>query len=220
MLRSLASYLPTEILDHICCDISSPSDLFPLLLTNSVVHPIAARVLYRDLVNLSKIQTVHLLQSLSKPPHPSNDKYLPSRHDFVKNLEINFDDSTLLMSLLTMIRQTLERLPNLKSLLIEFSSSDNRRPLARFFPLNAPFKLRYLTTSVRLLFTSNLFFCHHSSHRQFLIGMTLNWPCSSTLNPKSRTSHYVVSKPRQNSNSTLTHSRICGRFALSTQGPP
>jgi len=134
--------LPLELIDHILTFLSWPHDLHPLLLVNKPLHPIAERILYRNIHGLPARRAVRLLLSLVNAP--------ATRCELVKTLTLDFIENRVLVALELLIANVLRRLPRLRSLSVEVSVHENRyRALAWIFPRDAPFRLRSFATSIR-----------------------------------------------------------------------
>ncbi|KAI0247345.1 hypothetical protein BJV78DRAFT_945249 [Lactifluus subvellereus] len=137
------TFLPLELTDHILSFLSWPGDLYPLLLVNRYLNPIAERLLYRNIGDLSAPRAVRLLLSLVNAS--------AARREIVKALAVDFSDNRVLFALELLVYRVLRLLPHLRALNVEVSIHENRqRALAWIFPRDAPFRLRSFSTSIRL----------------------------------------------------------------------
>jgi hypothetical protein len=143
--RGSLTILPLELINHILSFLSWPSDLYPLLLINKCLNPVAERVLYCNIGDLSAPRAVRLLLSLVNAS--------AARRELVKALAVDFSDNRVLFALELLIYKVLRQLPRLRALSVEVSIHENRhRPLAWIFPRDAPFRLRSFATSIRCVY--------------------------------------------------------------------
>ena len=143
--RGSVTPLPSELIEHILSSLSWPCDLYPLLFTNKCLNPIAERVLYRNIGDLSAPRAVQLLLSLVNAPL--------ARRELVRALALDFSDNRVLFALERLIYKALGLLPRLRALSVEVSIHENRhRQLAWIFPRDASFRLRSFATSIRCVF--------------------------------------------------------------------
>jgi hypothetical protein len=143
--RGSLTSLPLELIEHILSFLSWPGDLYPFLFTKKCLNPIAERVLYQNIGDLSAPRAVRLLLSLVNAP--------PARRELVKALALDFSNNRLLFALERLIYKVLRLLPRLRALSVEVSIHENRhRRLAWIFPLDTSFRLRSFATSIRCVF--------------------------------------------------------------------
>lgn len=130
--------LPPEMLELVLGHLPR-DDLVATLTTSAVLHHVAARVLYRALVEIPPKRALRLVQTLAR-----NDVY-PA---LVRRLDLDWTENILTANLLRLLHRALQRLHHLSHLALEFSLSDNAAPIAWILQ-NAPFSLRAFTTSMR-----------------------------------------------------------------------
>ncbi|KAI9463871.1 hypothetical protein HD554DRAFT_1297695 [Boletus coccyginus] len=130
--------LPPEMLELVLGHLSR-DDLVATLTTSAVLHHVAARVLYRALVEIPPKRALRLVQTLAR-----NNVY-PA---LVRRLDLDWTENILTANLLRLLHRALQRLHHLSHLALEFSLSDNTAPIAWILQ-NAPFSLRAFTTSMR-----------------------------------------------------------------------
>ncbi|KAF8553049.1 hypothetical protein OG21DRAFT_1597842 [Imleria badia] len=130
--------LPPETLELILLDLAR-GDLVAILTVSSHLHHVAARVLYRALIDIPPQRALRLVQTLSR-----NDVYPP----LVRRFDLEWTENILTANFLRLLRRTLQRLTNLTYLGLEFSTNDNAANLAWILQ-NCPFSLRIFTTSMR-----------------------------------------------------------------------
>jgi hypothetical protein len=100
---SLRPTLPTETIELILGHVSR-TDLLPVLTTNSVIHKIAARVLYRTNLDVAAKHAILLVKTLAH-----NDLYAP----FVRQIELDWTGNSLTGNFLRLLNRTLKRLKHL-----------------------------------------------------------------------------------------------------------
>ena len=130
--------IPPETVDLILGHLSR-SDLVPTLVVHSSFHHLAARVLYRALVDVPPKQTLHLVKTLAR-----NDLY-PL---FVRRFDLEWSFNILTANFLRLLHHTLQRLRHLSYLGLEFSKTDTTANLAWILH-DCSFSLRVFSTSMR-----------------------------------------------------------------------
>ncbi|KAF9221108.1 hypothetical protein BS17DRAFT_785922 [Gyrodon lividus] len=136
-LRS-TSRLPIETLELVLEHVSR-NDLVPVLTTSSVIHKVAARVLYRTNLSVAAKQATLLVGTLAQ-----NDLYPP----FVRQIKLDWSENILTANFLRLLNRTLKRLKHLSLLSLEFSSHDNMSNMAWFLE-GCTFSLNTFMTSMR-----------------------------------------------------------------------
>lgn len=101
--------LPVEILDHVFQYLTR-HELSSFLRVNKVFYNISARVLYRHIDGLQLRQSVACLMTLDKSPIPVQ---------FVRSLEIGWEDATPTQNLYRLLHRVLQRLSGLCTLYLE-----------------------------------------------------------------------------------------------------
>lgn len=134
----LSSMLPPETLELILGHLSR-CDLVAILTASSLLHHVAARVLYRALIDIPPQRALRLVQTLSR-----NDVYPP----LVRRFDLEWTENILTANFLRLLHRTLQRLTHLTYLGLEFSANDNTANLAWILQ-GCPFSLRIFTTSMR-----------------------------------------------------------------------
>lgn len=130
--------LPPETLELVL-EYLSRGDLVPILTTNSLLHQIAARVLYRALIDIPPKRALRLIKTLAR-----NDLYPP----LVRRFDLEWNENILTGNFLRLLHRTLQRLNHLSYLGLEFSANDNPSNLAWVLQ-GCTFSLRVFTTSMR-----------------------------------------------------------------------
>jgi hypothetical protein len=130
--------LPPETLELVLGYVAR-GDLVAMLTASSVVHQVAARVLYRALIDIPPKRALGLVQTLAR-----NDIYPP----LVRRFDLEWTDNILTANFLRLLHRTLQRLAHLSYLGLEFSAGDNTSNLAWILQ-GCSFSLRVFTTSMR-----------------------------------------------------------------------
>lgn len=116
-----------------------PGDLIAVLTSNSLLHNIGSRVLYRTITELSSVQTVQLIKTLV-----SNDAY----PRYVRFIDLDFSHNIITSNLLHLLHRVLQRLNSLTTLMLDFSMSDNSVDFAWILE-GCSFSLTSFTSSMR-----------------------------------------------------------------------
>lgn len=137
-IRALSPMLPPETTELVLSHLSR-GDLLSVLFTSSFFHQLAARVLYRLLINIPAERAICLVKTLVR-----NDFY----SSLVRRFDLEWPGNLLTANFLRLLRRALHRLPHLVHLGLEFSATDNTANLAWILQ-DCPFSLRVFTTSMR-----------------------------------------------------------------------
>ncbi|KAG6334822.1 hypothetical protein ID866_4274 [Astraeus odoratus] len=129
--------LPPETLEYVF-EFLSRSDLLAVIKTNSLFHRVAARVLYRTLLELQPIQAVLLVKTIAH-----NDLY-PT---FVRHIELDWADNYLTCNFLRLLNRALRRLRFLLRLTLGFTKCDDSDNIAWVLQ-GCTFSLKGFTTSI------------------------------------------------------------------------
>lgn len=130
--------LPPETLELVLGHVSR-DDLVSILTVNSAFHQVAARVLYRALIDIPPKRALRLVKTLAR-----NDLYPP----FVRRFDLEWTDNILTANFLRLLHRTLQRLHRLSYLGLEFSALDITSNLAWILQ-GCTFSLKVFTTSMR-----------------------------------------------------------------------
>ncbi|KAG9312520.1 hypothetical protein JVU11DRAFT_6915 [Chiua virens] len=129
--------LPPETLELVLAHVSR-SDLVSILTTCSLFHQVAARVLYRTLVDITPKPALRLIKTLAR-----NDFY----PQLVRRFDLEWSHNVLTANFLRLLHRTLQRLDHLTHLGLEFSAIDMTSSLAWILQ-GCTFSLRVFTTSM------------------------------------------------------------------------
>lgn len=130
--------LPSETLEFVFVHLSR-DDLLSILTASSFFHHLAARLLYRTLVDVHPKRALRLLKTLVR-----NDFYPP----LVRRFDLDWTDNILTANFLRLLHRALQRLRHLSYLGLEFSVIDNTANFAWILQ-GCSFSLRVFTTSIR-----------------------------------------------------------------------
>jgi hypothetical protein len=137
-VRSRSSVLPVETLELIFNHLDR-CELIPLLGSNSILHNIASRAVYRNIPETSSVKALKLIKTLT-----SNATY--SRH--VRSINLDFANNLLTANILRLLNRALQKLKSLTALILDFSQTDNAADITWIFQ-GCSFSLTTFTSSMR-----------------------------------------------------------------------
>jgi len=137
-VRSRSSVLPVETLELIFNHLDR-CELIPLLGSNSVLHHIASRAVYRNVPETSSVKALKLIKTLA-----STATY--SRH--VRSINLDFANNLLTANILRLLNRALQKLKSLTALILDFSQTDNAADITWIFQ-GCSFSLTTFTSSMR-----------------------------------------------------------------------